>query len=330
MADQARIIKLLILIFAVVGLIAVLGFGVWGIAKIAKTLPSPAGAVSRLASLISGITLTKELVESASNVTADPKTIISGETFTLEWRAPNKGTAGIYELEYDCHAELTLALPTGEEILCNAPFNLWSKETMGLTAISKSEAPAELSISINFIAQGTNVPAKVGSANIIVSPKEDTPKAAGAPPKAAALTAGKEKISARLVDGIVPSVGGAANLAIQIADVGIINETTGVFTHATSVSANQRAGIVFDIMNIGGVPSSQWRFRAALPAAGGDYLSDAQDPIAAGTKVRYTIGFKDLTKTGENAAAITIDPSQQISDADRANNTATTTIVRNY
>ncbi|KKW21208.1 MAG: hypothetical protein UY64_C0026G0013 [Parcubacteria group bacterium GW2011_GWA1_51_12] len=204
MADQARIIKLLILIFAVVGLIAVLGFGVWGIAKIAKTLPSPAGAVSRLASLISGITLTKELVESASNVTADPKTIISGETFTLEWRAPNKGTAGIYELEYDCHAELTLALPTGEEILCNAPFNLWSKETMGLTAISKSEAPAELSISINFIAQGTNVPAKVGSANIIVSPKEDTPKAAGAPPKAAALTAGKEKISARLVDGIVP------------------------------------------------------------------------------------------------------------------------------
>ena len=330
MTDRTQFIKLAIIIFAVIGLTAVLGLGIWGAAKIAKTLPSPAGAISRLASLISGITLTKERVESASNVTADPKAIISGETFTLEWRAPNKGTAGIYELEYDCNTSLTLALPTGEEILCNAPFNLWSKETIRLAAISKSEAPAELSIAINFIAQGTNVPAKVGSANIIVSPKEDTPKAAGAPPKAAALTAGKEKISARLVDGIVPSVGGAANLAIQIADVGIINETTGVFTHATSVSANQRAGIVFDIMNIGGVPSSQWRFRAALPAAGGDYLSDAQDPIGAGTKVRYTIGFKDLTKTGENAAAITIDPSQQISDADRANNTATTTIVRNY
>ncbi len=328
MTDRTQIIKLLILILAVIGLIAVLGFGVWGVAKVTKTLPFPAGAISRLASVISGITLTKERI-AASNVVADPKAIISGETFTLEWQAPKNGSIGIYELEYACGGA-TLKLPTGEEILCNAPFNLWSKESTKLVATANNDAPVELPISINFITQGSNAPTKVGSVNVIVSPKEETPKAASVAPNAATLTPGQEKTSVKLVGGIVPTGGGAANLAVQIINVGIINEATGVFSHATSVNANQRAGIVFDVMNIGGVASQQWKFRAALPAAGGDYLSDAQDPIAAGAKIRYTIGFKDLTKTGENVAAITIDPPNQISDADRTNNTATTTIVRNY
>ncbi|MBI2096980.1 MAG: hypothetical protein HYT40_02385 [Candidatus Sungbacteria bacterium] len=335
MPDKDRIIRLGLLIFAAIGLLAVLGFGIWGAIKLAAGFPSPKTALTRLASLVSGVTLTRERIAPIATVTVDPKAVTTGNTFTIAWeRGGNDENIGAYELTYPCDTSATLQLPSGETIQCNALFNLWSKNSMTLAIISKSLSPVNLPISIYFTAQGKSEPVLVGTGNITVTPKQEILPNANVPPapkpEPAILTPGTETTNTYFIGSQTKIGSGAADLTIQIVDVGIINEATGIFTHATSVNPNQRAGIVFDVTNIGGVPSQQWKFQAALPAAGGNFTSDTQDSIAAGARIRYTIGFRDLNHRGENTAVITIDPHQQISDVNRANNTASTTIVRDY
>ena len=202
----------------------------------------------------------------------------------------------------------------------------------------KGDAPVDLKIEIGYIPQGGVEITESGIATLTIAPKGSTgtpanenKKTASGTGNGAALTPGQQKSKVYVTGGNSAPIGtGAANLSIEIIDVGIINESTNVFQHATSVSQNMRAGTVFDVTNRGGVASQPWTFRALLPVASGAFRSDTQDPLAPGSKVRFTIGFKDLTNAGNNSIIITVDPDNQLSDADRTNNTASTSIYRSY
>ena len=330
-------VKIAILGLAAVGLIAVFGLAGWGVSKAVKN--AQVHPLRSLASLISSITLRKEIIEPSVVITLSEKVVESGESIDATWTYDGFRAGGAYVLSYVCQDGASLALESNEVIACNSPFNLWSRNSISLVPTLKGEAPIDLKIEVGYIPQGSTMITESGIAVLTIAPKgsqeipaeDNNSQTATSGSSNAALTPGQQKSKVYLTEGSVAPIGtGAANLSIEIIDVGIINESTNVFQHATSVSQNMRAGTVFDVTNRGGVASQPWVFRALLPVANGNFRSDTQDPLAPGSKVRFTIGFKDLTNAGNNSIIITVDPDNQLSDADRTNNTASTSIYRSY
>lgn len=119
------------------------------------------------------------------------------------------------------------------------------------------------------------------------------------------------------------------DFAVTMVDAGIIT-AGGDFRHATSVSRGEEPAIVFDIANIGTAVSERWQFTAVLPTFGGQFTSQSQLPLAPGDRVRFTLGFRDLARQGENAAVITIDPTNSLKDRNRTNDSAMARFFRNY
>jgi len=62
----------------------------------------------------------------------------------------------------------------------------------------------------------------------------------------------------------------------------------------------------------------------------GDFIATSSVSLAPGDRIRFTIGFGELSNAGANGAAITVDPEDLISDSNRANNAASTTLIRAY
>jgi len=333
---QSRIARLVFLSLAIIGLISILGLAIWGTARLATSLNN-ANPFSRLAALIASITLKKEIIRQDLVINASPSMVETGQEVTLNWQSNiNVGMLGAYVLTYPCNTGVTLKLLSNDTISCDAAFNLWSKTETTLTPTLTGENPVDLAITIAFVPQGTTASTMSRTIVITVTPLEKPAATSTNKPKTSTtnsttLTPGAEKRSIYSINGNITPGTGATDLAISIVDTGIINDTTNVFTHTTSVaSSNQRTGIIFDVINFGGVASQQWSFTASLPVAGGEFKSDIQDPIPASTKVRYTMGFRDLASQGANTIIIRLDPNNQISDKDRTNNIASTTIYRAY
>ena len=122
----------------------------------------------------------------------------------------------------------------------------------------------------------------------------------------------------------------APDLAVAIVATGIINEVNGEFRNATTVSRGEQAGILFDVMNIGTATSARWYFGADLPTFGGAYISPEQSALKPGERARFTIGFRELYRAGENTAVITVDPRNAIPDRDRSNDHGRATLIRGY
>ena len=205
---------------------------------------------------------------------------------------------------------------------------------MTIIPSTKGSSPTDLVIEIRYVPQGVGGATVKGYLTLTISPIPIAAKTYLPPAKQktspVAETPGGTTTSTYPLGTVLKHKNGPADLTIEIIDTGIINDATNIFQHATSASAGVRAGVVFDIKNLGGVPSQPWTFRALLPVANSDFNSDIQDPLAPGDRVRFTIGFRDLASTGTNLITITVDPSNQLSDANRANNAASTTIYRSY
>ena len=331
---QSRTARLVFLALAIIGLISILGLAIWGTVRLATSLNN-ANPFSRLAVFIASVTLKKEIIRQDLVINASPSMVETGQEVALSWQSNiNVGMLGAYVLTYPCNTGVTLKLPSNDTISCDAAFNLWSKTEITLIPTLTVENPVDLAITIAFVPQGATASTMNRTIAVTVTPLEkpattDKPKTSATNPTT--LTPGAETRSTYSINGNITPGTGAADLAISIVDTGIINDATNVFTHATSVaSSNQRTGIIFDVINLGGVASQQWSFAASLPVAGGEFKADIQDPIPASTKVRYTMGFRDLASQGTNTIIIRLDPNNQISDSNRANNTASTTIYRAY
>lgn len=124
--------------------------------------------------------------------------------------------------------------------------------------------------------------------------------------------------------------GGVPDLAVQIIESGIITEA-GIFQSATSTGRGEQTGVVFEVKNMGTAVAGPWRFSAELPTTPGNFTSEIQEPLTPEEKIRYTIGFRLLRNEGPNFVRIIVDPSGTvIGDRERGNNSAATTVIRNY
>src|SRR3989344_466538 len=106
---------------AVLGLVAVLLLGAWGIIQIAFNLPAFLGGIGSFFTKSDTTEVQEGLVVST------PTILTSGEAFTISWtHSGGSGNYG-YALSYSCASGVTLKAPvpagTTQDVPCNTPFN---------------------------------------------------------------------------------------------------------------------------------------------------------------------------------------------------------------
>jgi hypothetical protein len=132
--------------------------------------------------------------------------------------------------------------------------------------------------------------------------------------------------------GVVSNPSGKADLTIRILDTGVVNRSTGAYTPASSVQSSDRAGVRFEVENIGSAATSAWQFRAQLPTtdvSNINYVSNTQASLNPGEKTTFTIAFENVAARGNNPVTITLDANNTINEPNEVNNTATANVVRN-
>jgi len=97
----------------------------------------------------------------------------------------------------------------------------------------------------------------------------------------------------------------------------------------TGVNAEGRAFARFEVVNLGGRATGEWRFQATLPTTDNlsEYNSSIQSSLASGEKVIFNVGFENA-RFGTNTITISLDPQNSIDENNESNNTASANVVR--
>lgn len=121
-----------------------------------------------------------------------------------------------------------------------------------------------------------------------------------------------------------------ADLSVRIIDTGISTGGDSGFVHANVVQAGERPVIIFTVMNVGTLASDRWQFTANLPTLDGRYLSPVQQPLGPGEGRRFTLGFGELNKSGENPATVSVFSWSPATDTNPSNDANTAVLERGY
>jgi hypothetical protein len=122
---------------------------------------------------------------------------------------------------------------------------------------------------------------------------------------------------------------GNADLKISLVGVGRMNGSS--FVEDSSVGTGDKAAVKFRVTNIGGTASGSWKFKANLERPSGSdytYNSNSVTSLLPGQSTEITVAFGNLTE-GRQTFDITLDPSRNITDANRSNNDLTASIIVN-
>lgn len=316
-------------IVAILASVIFVAFAVIGLVVVVKNLASSSGAVS---ALLAAISLSREGIR----LEASPAAPLSGRELNLRWTHERKSGPGSYELRYPCRDALTLLSVLENPIPCNAPFPLSATTSITLIPVSTEAAPLVIAFSVGFVPNGRSQSTVSGSVALTVSPPQATTTAATPPAPSASPPPTPPRVSKNppppppTAKSVRIDANGVPDLTVRVITTGIMNAATGELRPAPSVGQGERAGVMFDVINIGTAVSGRWRFSANVPTLGGSFASESQAPLAPGDRVRFTIGFGDLIRSGENAAVFTVDPGNELKDANRANDTATAILLRSY
>jgi hypothetical protein len=265
-------------IIAVLGLVAILLLGAWGIIQIAFWLP---GFLSDIPGSISRMFRSEPPAETL--VLSLPTTVKSGEEMNLTWNHNNEDGKYAYTLSYACSEGLSLKapLPSGEyqSVLCNTPFNFTNAEnTMKVIPVLAGNRTASTSVTVSAakLESGVITATATGGTNITASIATSTAKPVTQKPVAAS------KPSAQYVaSGRTQNLYGSPDVAVYIT------------TNPGTVRAGSRISLQFVVENIGtNVTPSNWSFTASLPYNPVyTYASGGQQALYPGDKIIYTLGY---------------------------------------
>lgn len=284
--------------------------------------------------LFSAIFLSREQIV----VTAASAQIASGGADSLSWTHEKKSREGAYELSYSCWPSFKLQTG-GKDIPCNSAFPVEGASIL-VTPVSENTESIDIPITITFTAKGANRPSLSASTVITVTPaetKQDEPKAPTPPTggtSGGAVTPkpGERKTTVYPIPGggtRTFNPGGFPDLAIEIIDTGILVGDT--FIKSSTVGQGQRAAVMFSVKNIGTNITPDWKFKANLPTANGEFTSETQTPLYPGDRIEFTIGFDNPNNQGSNTVNLVVDPEGRIfKDPNRVNNYASVVINRAY
>lgn len=254
-------------VIAVVGLIAVLLLGAWGIIQLAFYLPT----------LFSREPSTPAAQETLT--VSAPLGVTSEAAFPVSWT--HKGATGqyAYALSYSCASGVSLKapLPTGamQAVPCNTPFNYQNAASSTVvSAVLSGTKATSITITVSATKLSSGAVAATASANTTVNP---APKAA-APAKPATSSGTSAKYVA---SGRTQNLYGTPDLAV------FMTQNPG------SVRAGSRASMQFVIENLGtNMAPAGWTFSATLPYNPVyTYNSAPQQALYPGDKIVYTLTY---------------------------------------
>ncbi len=297
---------------AVLGLIAILLLGAWGIIQLAFNLP---GIFSNLGGSLSGVfngsaTSTLQVRESVS-VTA-PAVVTTGQPFSIQWRhIGGTGSFG-YTVHYSCAEGVSLKAPlpngTYQTVECNTPFNFTNaKDKMTLQPTVTAAAPAKITFTVSAVRLSNNQVVVSGTASSTLQ------KSAVKTTSSGTYTASSAK----------KTLSGSPDLLVQI--------------NSVTPAGYGRSNVTFTIMNIGSnVAYAGWTFDVELPTSRGyTYNSAPQQPLYPGDRIVYNLGFEnendrddrdydrdDSRRNYDGEIVITVDPGNYVREANEWNNTA--------
>ncbi len=306
---------------AVIGLVAILLLGAWGIIQIAFALP---GFLNNLFSSNASPTV---VLEQESLVLGVPATLTSGQPFALSWEHGNKKGDYSYQISYSCATGLSIHAPTQDgsyqSVSCDTSFNfIAATETMQMTPTlsSKVETPATFTVFATHLESG--LVTAVGSTTTLVLPATATPPAAAPTPKP--IVTPKPKPTTTYVPAARTSnLYGSPDLAISA---------------LSAQPMGSRYTMQFIVSNVGtNVSAAGWTLAAELPLNPVyTYTSVVQPGLYPGDKIIYTLTFDGPTYSGYDygyqnynypqyggrTVRITVDPQGYIAEYNRTNNTA--------
>jgi hypothetical protein len=179
------------------------------------------------------------------------------------------------------------------------------------TTIPFGEASSTLSTSVSSTTAVTQTPEPVA--------KPVTP------------TAGKKTTSTVALGDAAPTaatLSGLPDLMVKITKTGYMATSSNTLVASSTIPAGSRPAVSFTIKNIGTNVSGAWRFSAAIPTQTAYvYESPAQQTLAPGDSIEYTLGFDQATSGTNEIVSITANFDNAIKESSSANNTASTSIT---
>lgn len=309
---------------AVVGFIAILIFGIWGVIQVGRMLPNVFSAISAAAVSLSSIFVPAERLE----LTLPSANVASGEPFTLTWTHEGKRAEGTYTVSFECRDGLSMEAPSRngvyQKVFCNTPFNLTNEtSSMKLIALSNQSRYLDVPMKLTFTRlSDSKVTAETQTALTVVNEKISTTVAAPTTPSTPAtpttgtgVRPGTPSRNTYVITqaGRVSDPNGRPDLAVTILDTGTI-DANNIYTKAGAVKRTERGAVRFVVENQGTKTIDGWAFNAVLPTLPMHIFSSPMQPaLGPGDKVEYTLGFDqvDGAATG-NSITINADPTNSV------------------
>lgn len=321
---------------AIVGVVAILLIGMWGVIQAVRILPN---VFSLLASGVSSTeTLTAEV---------DSLTVKNGVPFALRFSRSTSRGEGTYVVSYACRDGVTFTTPNAsgvyQEIPCDTAFAYTGATgEVRLIPFSSRNRFIDVPVTVRYVRSSTNEASSEdsvlltiendklsGSPSVIGSGSGSTGGVIGGG-TSIGLRPGPQTSSTYTFSGggAVSNPAGKPDLAVRILEIGTLDTVTNAFIKTTSVLQNGRGAVRFAVENLGTKTSPSWSFTAALPTYPFHvYQSTSQQPLAPGERIEYTIGF-DSVSSAVTAGVFTVnvDPSNSIWEVSESNNIAKVTL----
>lgn len=314
----------LLRVIAVLGLVAVLLLGAWGIIQLAFFISSvfsnTGGALSNVASQQAQETLALSL----------PSSVYAGSPATVSWTHAGGSGNYSYAISYSCISGLSFKapVPTGatQAVPCNTPFNyVQAANSMKLTASYAGSADAQTTITVSATNLSTGAVTATAIGNLVVVPLSHKPAAQAAAPAAPAAS-GVAPQATYTASGRYTGLWGYPDLAVSI---------------TSAYSKGGRAAVQFVIQNIGtNVAPAGWSFNALLPIGGSyTYPGGPERALYPGDKIVFSMGYSGGTDYNYGGypgyypyppvknVTIVIDPYNQLPEITKVNNAATASYI---
>lgn len=329
---------------SIVGFVAILIFGVWGLIQVARMVPNLFSSIGGAAVSLSTIFVPAERLE----VSLETANVTSGEPFTISWEHTNKRGEGIYRLTYACRDGVTMQTPDErgayQTVFCDTPFNLTNAEdTMKVVAFSDKNRFIDVPLKLAFTRlsdgemtasteTGVTIENKQYSTATLPAATSTTASAPATPatPGRIIRKAGTEtrNVYTTTTGSRVSDPNGRVDLSVQILQTGSIDPITNVFTQTASIRRGSKGAVRFLVTNLGTKSAENWNFNAVVPTFPMYiYSSDMQPVLGPGDSVEYTLQFDQADGTAtKGILTVNIDPSGAIrNEISRDNNIARAT-----
>lgn len=319
---------------AIVGLLAVLVLGFWGVIRVAILVPGIGNALAAVGASISSIFVPAERLE----ITLPSANVPSGEPLSITWNHVGKRGEGSYTLSYACRSGFSMEsiTPTGvyQKAPCETPFNYTNSQTeIRVIPQSQSARFLDVPVTLSYTRSGDENPSATTDTAITVensavsvtpTPSGATPPPSPRPTPSPVTPGSRTDQTYRFVgSGTASDPSGTPDLEVSITSIGTLDRATNVFTPSATVVAGQRAAVQFSVTNRGTKTAEFWSFNAALPTTPFHiFHSDTQRSLGPGDRIEYTIGFDEIDSRTTSTFTVNVDPTGGIRELREDNNIA--------